>query len=163
VRARALAAVAMLLAAPVLAFDPVALPPELAGYRSWWTATAAPYAVPEHVAALCAPAPPERAGDTVQRAVYANEAARPALASAARSVAAGAVIAKEKLARADESEPAAVAFMVRREAASFRETGGWEFLFYPPPRDAEATHQACAACHRSAGDGDYVFGHGSGS
>ena len=90
--------------------------------------------------------------------VYANAAAQPALAKVARPAAAGAVIAKEKLSRADDTEPTAAAFMVRRDEARFRETGGWEFLFYPPAGDAEATHQSCAACHRHARDGGYVFG-----
>jgi hypothetical protein len=65
----------------------------------------------------------------------------------------------EELGSAD-GDPAAVAFMLKRDEPRFRDTGGWEFRFYPPSGDTEATHQACAACHRSAGNGDYVFGHG---
>ncbi len=158
------------LALPVDAFDPIALPPELARYRSWEATTNAPYLVPEHVSTLCATAPAvrERPVDPAPGAglhagrfirVYANAAAQPALATEARPVAAGAVIAKEKLAKADDTEPVAAAFMVRRDDARFRETGGWEFLFYPPSGDAEATHRACAACHRNARGGGYVFGY----
>ena len=163
----ATAAVLLALALPAGAFDPIALPPELARYRSWEATTDAPYLVPEHVSTLCAPVVRERPVDAARGAglhagrfirVYANAAAQPALATVPRPVAAGAVIAKEKLSKADDTEPVAAAFMVRRDEARFRETGGWEFLFYPPSRDTEATHQACAACHRGAQGGDYVFG-----
>jgi hypothetical protein len=164
----AAAGVLLSLALPVGAFDPIALPPELARYRSWEATTNAPYLVPEHVSTLCAPVVRERPVEPAPEAglhagrfirVYANAAAQPALATAARPAAAGAVIAKEKLSKADDTEPVAAAFMVRRDEARFRETGGWEFLFYPPSRDPEATHRGCAACHRNARDGGYVFGH----
>jgi hypothetical protein len=71
----------------------------------------------------------------------------------------GAMIAKEKLLTRDG--PAnGVAFMVKREPPAFRDSGGWEFLYFPGPADpaeARRTHEHCAACHRAAAGSDYVF------
>jgi hypothetical protein len=145
------------------------LPEELASYRSWKSPTEKPVTVDVEVSALCMPAPRPTPSPTFPLGglphasafirVYANEGGFPRLGRATAPIPAGAVIAKEKLASAD-GDPAAVAFMLKREEPRFGETGGGEFRFYPPSGDPEATHQACAACHRSAGNGDYVFGHG---
>jgi hypothetical protein len=146
------------------------LPEDLASYRSWKSPTELPVTVEQEVSVLCAPALPRPTASpsfplgglphaSAFIRVYANEAAYPRLVRAATPVPVGAVIAKAKLASAD-GEPVAVAFMLKSDEPRFRETGGWEFRFYPPSADTEATHQACAACHRSAGNGDFVFGHG---
>jgi hypothetical protein len=148
----------------------LSLPGDLAAYRSWKSPSDGPVEITPEASALCAPAPLLRGeaqlpskrqghGSPFIR-VYANEAAFPRLAAPtpAVPVPVGAVIAKEKLASA-EGRAAAVAFMVKRDDPRFRPTGGWEFSFFPDAGDRTATHEACAACHRTAQAGDYVFAH----
>jgi hypothetical protein len=49
--------------------------------------------------------------------------------------------------------------MVKRGGeAQFRQSGGWEFMYFPSAGDARVTHEACAECHRTAATKDYVFG-----
>jgi hypothetical protein len=48
--------------------------------------------------------------------------------------------------------------MIKRNPSQFRETGGWEFLYFPRSGDARRTHEACASCHHQAVARDYVLG-----
>jgi hypothetical protein len=103
----------------------------------------------------------EKHGPHTQRfiRVYANPPAAQRLQGGnPTALPVGAVIVKEKLVSATDAGPAGVAAMVKRADARFRDSGGWEFLYFPPGPDAGRTHEACAACHRVAAARDYVFG-----
>jgi Cytochrome P460 len=145
------------------------LPEELARYREWSSPTTEPVAVPHRMWIQCMrPEPEQRAqemrlhGPHSERLirVYTNPPAKAELGRAApRSFPLGSVIAKDKLGAMSSSDvPHAVAFMVKRGGEGFRDAGGWEFLLYPQEGDARSLHEACAACHRGAQGGDYVFG-----
>jgi hypothetical protein len=146
------------------------LPEELARYREWSSPTKEPVAVPYRLWIQCSrPEPEQRAqemrlhGPHSERTirVYTNPAAQAELARPApRTFPVGSVIAKDKLdaMSALGDAPHAVAFMVKRGGTRFRDSGGWEFLLYPQSGDASSLNRACAACHRGARDGDYVFG-----
>jgi hypothetical protein len=140
------------------------LPGALAGYRQWTPWLKTPRPIPYELAIRCtAPTPADwaeawkRHGPHTKRTiqVYANP-----VAGAPRSgplFPAGSIIAKEKF--LDAPTPEGVGFMVKRTEAEFRDTGGWEFSYYPSSAaDRRSVHEACAACHRSAWQTDYVFG-----
>jgi hypothetical protein len=155
------------LALPSRGDDAVVLPADLAGYRFWSSPTKEPVAVPAYLWNMCAiPTATHRAeamkehGPHAARLirVYANPAAAAELPRRQHRFPAGSVIAKDKLGAMADDLPQGVAFMLKRNEPRLRETGGWEFRFYPETGDAKATHQACAACHRGAKRGDYVFG-----
>jgi hypothetical protein len=160
-------AICALCAHPAGAGDPVALPKDLAGYRSWMSPTAEPVAVPARLWNLCAiPGADHRAEAAKEHGphaarlvrVYANESAATELPHKDHRFPVGSVIAKDKLGAMSDDLPLGVAFMLKSNDPRFRDSGGWEFRFYPQSGDAEATHQACAACHRGAKRGNYVFG-----
>ena len=154
-------------ALPGGADDAIVLPDDLAGYRSWTSPSKEPVAVPAYLWNMCViPTAAHRAeamkehGPHAARLirVYANAAAAAELPRPQHRFPVGSVIAKDKLGAMSDDLPLGVAFMVKHDGPRFRDTGGWEFLFYPQSGDAKATHQACAACHRGAKRGDYVFG-----
>ena len=146
----------------------LALPPELAAYRDWSAQTREPVAVPLKLWMLCSrPTAEQRAeaykehGVHAERyiRVYANTAAAAVLPGrVTRSFPLGSVIAKEKLVDTTQQSREGVAFMVRRSDPRFRETGGWEFLYFPEDGHRTEVHRACAACHRGSPTGDYVLG-----
>jgi cytochrome P460 len=142
----------------------IVLPAEFANYAKWRPLLEKPHAVSLKLWMMCV-MPTEAHWETERRRVgphadrlimvYGN----PVAATGARSGASfppGAVIAKEKR-RSDATSPDGVAFMVKRTDARFKDTGGWEFLYYPTAGDQRATHEQCASCHRKAAR-DYVFG-----
>ncbi len=91
--------------------------------------------------------------------VYGNPLAGAVLSSKGKAFASGAIIAKEKLRMEGRTSARdGVAFMVKRRASQFKETGGWEFLYYPAAGDKRVVHQQCASCHRNAASTDYIFG-----
>jgi hypothetical protein len=145
------------------------LPEDLARYREWSSPTKEPVAVPYRMWILCSRPEPEQRAEAMRAhgphserliRVYTNPLAKAELAQAApRPFPIGSVIAKDKLdSMSKDDAPQVVAFMVKRGGARFRDTGGWEFLLYPQSGDAQSLHEACAACHRGAQSGDYVFG-----
>jgi len=144
------------------------LPEDLARYREWSSPTKEPVAVPDWLWRQCDYVRPEQRAEAIRAhgphserliRVYTNLPAREELARATpHRFPVGSAIAKDKLGSMSDKTPTAVAFMVKRGGARFRDTGGWEFLFYPQPGDTESLHRACAACHRGAQGGDYVFG-----
>ena len=144
------------------------LPAELEKYREWTQLLKSPYQVPMELWLRCmAPTPVDWArarqkyGPHTERyiRVYGNQAAAQAVsAREKRPFPQGAVVAKEKLARSPDGRAEGVAFMLKREASQFPETGGWEFVYYPASGEARRTHEACASCHRAAASTDYVFG-----
>jgi hypothetical protein len=149
---------------------PPVLPDALAGYREWGTVLKEPLQVPYELAVLCRSATPRELEEAKKRhgphfqhyiEVYANPEAKAALQDESqKTLPTGAVIAKEKLRWVKPGVPMlldGVAFMVKRDGAQFRESGGWEFLFFPQG-NARRTHEACAHCHKAAADRDYVFG-----
>ena len=158
-------------AAAAGAAAPVKLPDALAGYREWGTLLKEPIMVPYELAALCRPATESELAAAKKRHgphdrylidVFANPPARAVLqdeAAKTKTLPAGSVIAKEKIrwVKPGETTLDGVAFMVKREGAQFRESGGWEFLFFPPG-DAKKTQAGCAGCHKGAAERDYVFG-----
>ncbi len=88
--------------------------------------------------------------------VYANLLASAALQdSSSRTFPPGAMIAKEKR---GGSEKDGVAFMVKRPAGEFAQSGGWEFSYFRPSGGAKPSYETCISCHRAGGAKDYVFG-----
>jgi Cytochrome P460 len=150
---------------------PLRIPEALAGYREWGTLLKEPIMVPYELSVLCRPANPRELKEAKQRHgphnqylidVYANPQAKAVLQDESGKPLAlptGAVIAKEKIryVKPGQMELDGVAFMVKRDGSQFRESGGWEFLFFPPG-NAPKTHAACALCHKGAPGADYVFG-----
>lgn len=148
---------------------PPGIPEALAGYREWGTLLKEPQQVPYELAILCAPATHRQVAEAKKRhgphfdyliEVYANPAAKAVLQDeGTKTLPTGAVIAKEKLrwVKPGQIEVDGVAFMVKRGGAEFRDSGGWEFLFFPQGK-TRPTHQACARCHQAAAGRDYVFG-----
>lgn len=162
---RALAAV--LLALLAVAEEPIALPADLAAYRTWMSPTTQPVAVPARLWNMCAIPTAEHRAEAAKEhgphaarlvRVYANALAAAELPHQEHRFPVGSVIAKDKLGAMSDDLPLGVAFMLKGKDARFRDTGGWEFRFYPETGDAAATHRACASCHRHARAGDYVFG-----
>ena len=148
---------------------PAGIPEPLAGYREWEQLLKEPLQVPYELAVLCRAPTPRMKAEAKKRhgphndyliEVYANPAAQAALqdGQAPATLPAGSVIAKEKLryVKPGTIEVDGVAFMVKHDGAAFRESGGWEFTFYPKG-NARLTQQACARCHQSA-PRDFVFG-----
>jgi hypothetical protein len=143
------------------------LPPALAGYREWTQLINVPYEVPLELWVRCvAPTPKDwetaraKYGPHTERfiQVYGNAASSRSLAENKRPFPIGTVIAKEKLSGFPHGSPDGVAFMVKREAARFPDSGGWEFLYFPSDGEPRATHKACASCHKAARSRDYLFG-----
>lgn len=148
-------------ALPVSAAPPLGLPVELATYPSWHSLLKEPLPISFELSQLCAAqgradlaAGARPHGPHAQRfiRVYARDPADPAEGRYPP----GSAIAKEKLLAAGDRGPEGVAFMVKHAPPDFRESGGWEFLYFPASGDRMKTHEACAACHRAAGD--FVFG-----
>jgi cytochrome P460 len=152
---------------PTVASKSLSLPAAVADYRTWRSPTTEPQPVPLALWSKCsAPTVDERAaaykehGPHAERyiRVYANPLAFQTLTTASRSFANGAIIAKEKLVDPSDPTPSGVAFMVKREGAAFRNTGGWEFQYFPAGGDGGGVHEACASCHRAATGSRYVLG-----
>ena len=144
------------------------LPPEVDSYRSWRAMLADPRPVPFEMWTRCVAATAgdwdrarEKHGPHTQRfiRVYANPPAVQRLQGGnPAALPVGAVIVKEKLLAAADPAPAGLAFMVKRGEGRFRDSGGWQFVYFPPGPDPVKTHEACAACHRVAAARDHVFG-----
>jgi hypothetical protein len=71
----------------------------------------------------------------------------------------GASIAKAKFINSADGGPDGVGFMTKREGPEFKDTGGWEFSYFPNTGNQRKTHEACASCHRGAASTDFIFGH----
>lgn len=148
-------------ALPVSASPPLGLPADLAAYRSWHSLLEEPQPIAFELSQLCVAAGrvdpgagTKPKGPHTQRyiRVYARDPADPA----EQRFPPGSVIAKEKLLAVGDREPDGVAFMVRHAQPEFPESGGWEFLYFPASGDRSKTQEACASCHKAAGD--FVFG-----
>jgi hypothetical protein len=141
---------------------------DLAGYRQWTQLLKVPYQVPLELWMRCLAVTPadwkaarQKYGPHTERfiRVYGNAAALQSVSTSPRTpFRVGSVIAKEKLSQTPHGQAEGIAFMVKREASAFPESGGWEFLYYPSSGNLSNTQQACASCHRRASSSDYVFG-----
>lgn len=149
--------------APAAVAD-LGMPPAFASYRSWRPLLAKPHPVSLQLWLRCMrPTPADweaerrRVGPHAERyiMVYGSPPASKA-ASARQPFPPGAIIAKAKL-RSPGEAPDGVAFMIKDPDGGFKDSGGWEFLYYPASGDRRATHDQCASCHRNA-KRDYVFG-----
>lgn len=143
------------------------LPQDVAGYRSWPQLLEQPRPVSENLWFLCRPPSVVERDEARQRAgphadhlvmVYATAAAAQALATTARSLPPGAILAKAKVSQAGDASPEAVAFMIKHDAGEFPESGGWEFRYYPASGDPRETQEHCAACHQAGKATDFVLG-----
>jgi hypothetical protein len=144
------------------------LPREVADYRTWSALIKEPHPVPLEFWIRCSAPTPENWADAYRAhgvhteryiKVYGNTiGARAAPVTVHRRFPDGSVLVKEKLLTAEATSPEGVAFMVKRSGARFRDTGGWEFLYFPARGEAREIHKYCAACHQTAADRDYVFG-----
>jgi hypothetical protein len=161
-----LAALVGFAAKPVPA--PIALPSELATYKTWAQLLREPQPVPMSLWIRCARVTPadwaearKEHGPHTERyiRVYGNPTAAKAMALA-KGVALpyGSIIAKEKLPVAPDAAADGIGFMIRHPPPAFAATDGWEFGYAPSSGNRQETHQACAACHRSAPGQTYVFG-----
>jgi hypothetical protein len=147
---------------------PIALPSNLAAYKTWVPLLKEAQPVPVGLWIRCAQvtaADWEEArkehGPHTHRyiRVYGNPTAAEAMARAeSGALPYGSIIAKEKLAVSPEASADGVGFMIRHAPPAFASTDGWEFVFAPSSGDQRETHQACAACHRNAPGHTYVFG-----
>jgi hypothetical protein len=92
--------------------------------------------------------------------VYANEQARPAMVKGNTSFPSGSIIVREKLLRADATEPALVTAMIKRERGFSTATNDWEFFVIDRGltriKDRDTVGN-CASCHASAKATDWVF------
>jgi cytochrome P460 len=145
------------------------LPEPMSGYRSWRSQSPAARPVPPELAALCAPISKRHFEAAFAAAhkvhgphtgryvrVFFNPAAYGAFADSNTSpFPVGAVIAKEKLVRPEDSAPEAIAFMIKHGPGEFAESGGWEFRFYPML--PQASYTGCIECHRAGAPKDFVF------
>jgi len=143
------------------------IPDELAGYRGWQRLLKAPRLVPPDLAIRCSTLAPaevaallKKHGPHSQRTIQVYGLFGSAQASAWRGpLPVGTIIAKEKLSFTEPGVADGVAFMVKRGSEPrFRQSGGWEFKYFPSAGDARVTHEACLECHRAAATKDYVFG-----
>ena len=99
--------------------------------------------------------------DSTFGVVYANDLAREAFASDGRTkFPAGSVIVREKLARAEATQPELVAVMIKR-APGFNPKGGdWEFLTADGTLTKLRERQkkgSCLECHSSQAGREFVF------
>lgn len=143
------------------------LPHEVAEYTAWPQLLKEPHPVSWELWIRCM-APTAADWESARRKtgphtehvimVYGNPAAVAGLSRKGKAFPLGAAIAKEKRHLGATGSPDGVAFMVKRDAPEFTDTGGWEFLYYPSTGDKRATHEQCGSCHRSAAARDYVFG-----
>jgi len=142
------------------------LPEEFAGYRGWQSLLKTPRSVPWELAIRCVSITDAERATAMQRYGPHSERTIRVFGNIGGDIRTrwtnplpvGSVIVKEKFA-AGSKRPEGVAFMVKRGNDSrFRESGGWEFLYFPAGPDRRATHEACLACHRAAAANDYVFG-----
>jgi cytochrome P460 len=144
------------------------LPAELSAYRSWKPLIKTPFEVPYELWIQCV-APSRQDLESARTAhgphaqrviqVYANrDAERTAKNKNASPFPAGSILAKEKLTKTTggDTEFSGVAFMIKRSAGQFPETGGWEFLYFPAGGDSKTLQQSCGGCHKTA-PRDYVF------
>ena len=145
-------------------------PKELADYETWPAVLKEPREVPWNLAIMCSvPSPAmwkeaeKKYGPHVRRfiRVTGNSSAVAALAvpKEKRRFPAGASIAKAKFITSAYGTADGVGFMTKRDSPEFKDTGGWEFSYFPNGGEPRKTHQACASCHRSAASTDFIFGH----
>lgn len=145
------------------------LPAEFAAYRSWKPLMNAPQEVPMESWMKCV-APGQADWDEARKAhgphtqrmiqVYGNTAAHKSLKNAkSKGFSAGSVLAKEKMTEdSNHTVFSGVAFMVKRSAEQYPDSGGWEFRYFPSNDDErKQTQLACAGCHKTAAR-DFVFG-----
>jgi hypothetical protein len=147
--------------------DRLALPAQLAFYRSWSRLLKEPHSVSDQTWSLCRPPTFAEQGQTRQKGgphadhlvmVYATPDVARGLSMKVKSFPAGAMVAKEKVSQRRGAVPEAVAFMIKHEGSEFQATDGWEFRYYPPSGDPRKTHEHCATCHATAQSRDYVLG-----
>jgi len=133
------------------------IPAPLANYRSWTRLTSEPRRISYDLSAQCMSVAVAERGPHADRWVmtYANSVALAALKSDG-TFPPGAVIAKEKLTRADAVHPEGVAFMLKHGKGELAKSGDWEFLYYPSA-GAASRYDRCVACHRAGAAHDYVF------
>ena len=88
--------------------------------------------------------------------VFANPAAAAAMQSKVGELPPGAIVAKEKRQKPDDTRPEGVAFMIKHRKGELAESGGWEFRYYPSD-DPHPSYRRCIDCHRAGASTDYVF------
>src|SRR3954468_18407149 len=144
----------------------MSIPSALADYSSWTELTPGPRLMPYELSLLCMPAMAARPADArkthgphanLWAAVYANPAALATLqAKNSADFPAGAIIAKEKRRQREGGTPEGVAFMIKHPEGEFVSSGGWEFVYIPPPAN-RSSYAHCVSCPRSVAAKDYVF------
>lgn len=145
------------------------LPSRLAFYRSWRPLEGSAREVPVPLYVLCSfPGQAEidrRTRETKASfgphaqhyvRVYANPVAEGTLREEATSFVPGAILIKAKLQLSEDLTPEGFGVMIKHGPGAFDTSGGWEFRYYPEPKDADYSH--CVACHHQGAPRDYVFG-----
>jgi len=100
-------------------------------------------------------------GDSSFGVVWVNDIGRSAMASAQPATfPAGSIIVREKLAKADDTQPELLAVMIKQSAGFSRATNDWEYLVIDGAMKKvreRHTKGACHDCHTQQKDRDFVF------
>ena len=93
--------------------------------------------------------------------VYANELARKVIASGNKwAFPVGSIIVREKLIKADDKEPQAMAVMIKRERGFNPPGGDWLFLTVDGAMTKIGERQkrgSCLSCHKLQSKSDFMF------
>jgi len=103
--------------------------------------------------------PHEKGRQTFAR-YFANEPAQAEIYKAAPKFPVGAIIVREKLLNAEDTQPELVTVMIKREKDFSRKTGDWEYLVVEGGLDKIKQREkvgSCSKCHADAEQTDFVF------
>lgn len=92
--------------------------------------------------------------------VYANDLAKAEIEKEKPIFPVGAIIVREKRAKADDEMPKVVIAMVKREKGFSKKSGDWEFFVFNGADlkiQKRETKGSCATCHVRAEKTDWVF------
>jgi hypothetical protein len=138
---------------------------EIAGYRNWQKANAAPVWYDSSIAAMCAAATPQSSprGPHSDKfiLVYVNETGRESLLRQKTPVfPVGSIIVKEKLASADSQSAELLTVMLKRESGFNPDSGNWEYAVVDGTATkviAQGKLVNCQSCHVARKPTDFVF------
>ena len=103
--------------------------------------------------------PHEKDNQTFAR-VFANDLANAEIYKDVPKFPVGSIIVREKLLKAEDTNPELVTVMVKREKGFSAKTGDWEYLVIDGAMDKikqRETVSSCSKCHAQAAQTDFVF------
>lgn len=92
--------------------------------------------------------------------VFANEIAAAEIEKDNPMFPVGSLIVREKLLKADDSQPELITAMLKREKGFNKKTGDWEYFVVNSDVSKVQEREAvgsCSKCHQSAQQSDFVF------